>query len=149
MSSGLHRPARSPLCRATSPRPAKLVIHTHMISILLGCAPQAWQACDPQTFMTTAGPCPQACKGLHDLCWAAPLTPAQACMISTRTEPLKPAKPKIHRHAGSPLCQPTPFRYTRPTLQRPTSLPQLKASTRSPMGPHQSATCQQESSKPA
>jgi hypothetical protein len=26
------------------------------------------------------------------------------------TAPFKPVKPGIHRHAGSPLCQPAPFR---------------------------------------
>jgi hypothetical protein len=55
--------------------------------------------------------------------------------------PPKPVKPGIHRHSGSPLCQPLPFRHTNPTLQRPTTSPQLKASTCRPMGPHPPSTC--------
>jgi hypothetical protein len=55
--------------------------------------------------------------------------------------PPKPVKPGIHRHAGSPLHQPSPFRHARPTLQRPATSPQLKASTHRPVGPHSLSTC--------
>jgi hypothetical protein len=128
---------------------------THTISVSLGCAPQgctdlhdlhSTRPCpqglpshEPQTFTISAGLHPQACTGLHDLHWVAPLTPAQACMISARTMLPKPAKLAIHRHAGSPLCWSVLFRHTRPTLQRPTTLP-WKASTCRPVGPHPPAT---------
>jgi hypothetical protein len=55
--------------------------------------------------------------------------------------PPKPVKPGIHRHAGSPLCWPVPFRHATPMLQRPATSPQLKASTHRPLGPHPLATC--------
>jgi hypothetical protein len=44
---------------------------------------KACQAGDPQTFCST-GPCPPICTGLHwyPLCWATPLRPAQAWIIS-------------------------------------------------------------------
>jgi hypothetical protein len=68
------------------------------------------------------------------------LRPAQACMISAGTMPLMLAKLAIHRHAGSPLHQPTPFRHFRSMLQRLTNSPQLKASICRPMWPHPPAT---------
>jgi hypothetical protein len=34
-----------------------------------------------------------------------------------------------------------PFRHTKPMLQRPTTSPQLKASTWRPVGPHPPSTC--------
>jgi hypothetical protein len=137
------------------PRPATPAIHTHTTSVPLSHAPPgshrtaqapiSWASLEglpsrkPQTFMISAGPCHQAHIGLHNLRWAVPLTLAQACRISTGTMPLKPAKLAIHRHAGSPLCQPMPFRYAKPMLQRPASLPG-KASTCRPLGPHPPAT---------
>jgi hypothetical protein len=102
---------------------------------------QACQASDPETFMISTGPHPQACTGLNDLHWAAPLTPSQACTISTGNVPLKPAKLAIHKHAGSPLCWPMPIRHTRPMLQRPASSLQWKASSHRHVGPHPPATC--------
>jgi hypothetical protein len=98
-------------------RPAKPVIHRHWqsplghapqactISTPPACTPNACQASNPQAFTISTGPCPQACQwstGTHNLCWATG-------MISTRTMPLKPAKPAIHRHTWSPLCQACPL----------------------------------------
>jgi hypothetical protein len=108
---------------------------------------------------------PHSCTALHDLCKAMPPRPAQPCKISALpdhapeeccrrykqaqspfcwTMPPKPVKLGIHRHAGSPLCQPVPFRHAKPTLRRLTSSPQLKASTRRSVGHNPLATCQRK-----
>jgi hypothetical protein len=145
-------PARYPLHWAMPLRPAQAC----MISAFSGHAPKVCQASNPQIFTISTRPCPQACTSLHNLHWAALLMPAKASMISTWTVPLKPAKPANHRHKGSPLWQPVPFRHARLTLQRPARLtlqrlarltlqrpassPQLKASTHRPVGPHPPAT---------
>jgi hypothetical protein len=55
--------------------------------------------------------------------------------------PLKPVKPEIHRHEGSPIHQPVPIRHAKPMLQRPATSPQLKVSTQRPVGPHPPSTC--------
>jgi hypothetical protein len=119
--------------------------------------PTACQASDPHT-QDLCQPHPQACTGLHDLCSAGPLPwglPSQWSTISTglcphaytglhdlhQHEPLKLTKPAMHRHAQSPLHQACAFRNARPMLQRPTSLPQWKASICRPMGPHPPASC--------
>jgi hypothetical protein len=111
------------------------------ISALLGHAPKAWQAEDPQTFTISAWPRLLACTGLHNHRWAAPFTPTQACKISAGSMPLKPAKPAIYRQAVYPLAWPTPFRQARPTLQRPTNSPQLRASTHLPPTTEDLQTC--------
>jgi hypothetical protein len=101
---GMHRPAQYPLCKPEPLRSAKPGIHTHTIPALLGAhvglhrpaqaciicaflsqAPKACHISDPQTFMISARPCPQACRSL--LCWAMPP---------------RPGKLKIHRHSRSP-----------------------------------------------
>jgi hypothetical protein len=53
----------------------------------------------------------------------------------------KPFKLGIHRHTGSPLYWPAPFRHPKPSLQRPITSPQLKASTYRPVGSYPLATC--------
>jgi hypothetical protein len=65
--------------------------------------------------------------GIHNLHWAAPLRPAQAWMISAGTLPLTlPSQQSIDTH-NLHSSRPAPFKHTRPTLQKPTSLPQWKA----------------------
>jgi hypothetical protein len=125
--SGLHGPAGSPLCRTTSPRPAMLEIHTHGLC--------------------STGPCTSVLHkhALISTLLPMPLRPAQACKISTGTIPLKSVKPAIHKHAGSPLCLPRPFRHARPTLQRPVSS-LGKASACKHMGTHPPATCHRRTS---
>jgi hypothetical protein len=120
------------------------------ISALPGHAPKSCCARDRNTHeLSSAGPHPQ---GLHSpaqysLRKPVPLRPAKAgTHTHTRspfcwTTPPKPVKPRIHRHAGSPLFWPVPFRHTKTMLQRPATSPQLKASTRRPMGPQPLATC--------
>jgi hypothetical protein len=98
--------------------------------------------------LCSAGPGP---PGLHkpaDLCCAGPRTqglPHQrykhARSLFHWARPSWPVKLGIHRHTASPLCQPAPFRHTRTTLQKPAISPQLKASTRRPLGPNPPATC--------
>jgi hypothetical protein len=61
----------------------------------------------------------------------------------------KPVKPGIHRHTGSPLHWPAPFRHAKPTLQRPATSPQLKASTQRPCGTPPTVHLPQEGSKPS
>jgi hypothetical protein len=137
-------------CHASNP-------HMHNL-YYAGPCPATWHR--PALKSTRLGHTPQACTGLHDpFCtgphhqglpcqqsthtqspfhWDAPPKPAQGCMISG-TMPLKPAKLAIHRHAGSPLCWPMPFRHARPMPQRPASSPR-KASTCRSMGHHPPAT---------
>jgi hypothetical protein len=117
---------RFSFCQAMSLRPEQACT----ISAVLGHAPKACQAGDPHMHDL----CHSAPLGLHRpaqtlLCWPVPLMPAQACTISTRTMPLKPAKLANHRHKRSSLCQPVPFRHARPRIQRPASSPQWKSST--------------------
>jgi hypothetical protein len=96
---------------AIPPKPAR---HCTIFT-LQGCAPKACQAGDP------------------------PHTHPWSLFCSTATP--KPVKPGIHRHAGSPLHQPAPFRHAKPMLQSPATLPQLKTSTPRLVGPHPPSTC--------
>jgi hypothetical protein len=128
--SGLHRPAWSLLCWAMPLRPAKPVIHGLAADIhdLCWAAPSDLHSALPAH-------APHACTGLHNLCRVTPLMAARACTISAGTVPLKPAKLAIHRHEWAPFRQPMPFRHARPTLQRPASVPQRKASAIGPCDP--------------
>jgi hypothetical protein len=88
----------------------------------------------PWTIFTLQACTPKACKArdphTHNLHSAARAS--------------KPVKPGIHTHAGSPFHWPVPFRHTKPMLQRPTTSPQLRASTQSPVGHHPLLTCYRE-----
>jgi hypothetical protein len=111
---GLHKPIRSLLCQATPPSPATPEVHTLTISVPPCHVLQAYTylhnvhstSLCPEGLPTSGPTNPQA-----TICWAI--------------VPPRPVKLGIHRHTGSPLCRPTPFRYTRPMLQRPTISPQL------------------------
>jgi hypothetical protein len=117
-------------------------------------AGHAPKACTSLQELHLAGPCSPALHSpaLHNLCFDGhPLKPAQQCTIftlqgcarkacqardpythnlhSALMQPPKPVKPGIHRHAGSPLHQPVPFRHAKPMLQRLPTSPQLKVST--------------------
>jgi hypothetical protein len=127
---------------------AKLVIHRHSWSSL-GCASKACQAGNPQAFMISA-PLGPHLEGLHK--------PALSPL--SQAEPLRIAKPVIHKHSWSlpghapKACQAsnpqalhdlysarlTPFRQARPMLQRPARLPQWQVSACKPVGPHPPAT---------
>jgi hypothetical protein len=139
-SSG-HTPRSAQACTISTPLGYTPQVCTGLHDLhSTGPCPKGLPSCEPQTFTISTRPCPQTCTDIHNLHWAVPLTPAQACMISIGTMPLKPTKQAIHRHSGSPLCWPVPFRHTRPTLQRPASL-LPKASTFRLVGPHPPATC--------
>jgi hypothetical protein len=140
-----------------------------MSSIPLGLAPQACTALHNLCFASHAHQsllCGKYKHALSPFRWAVPSRPAQICTIFTLQAcapkpcqagdlhmhnlhsagpgPPKPVKPGTHRHTGSPLHQPVPFRHAKPTLQRPATSPQLKASTRKPMAPHPSTTCHKQ-----
>jgi hypothetical protein len=94
---GLHSTAQYSLHKPVPLRPAKLGTHTHMISILLDHAPQAYQARDPQTWRISTPPactlqayqahtpnthCFTSAKGLHPQARRTPLTvhlPQEGC----------------------------------------------------------------------
>jgi hypothetical protein len=104
------------LSPARAVRPQTLNPQTPAITTRL--SPSGLPSRDGQTFTISTRPHP---SGLH--------RPAQACPISARTVPLKPAKLAIHIHGWYPICWPMPFRHARPTLQKLASSPQPKAST--------------------
>jgi hypothetical protein len=88
--------------------------------------PKACQASDPQAFMISAAMCP---SGLH--------RPAQSGLHQAGPQGL-PGLWSTHTMISTP--QEAPFRHARPTLQRPTRLPQWQASACRPMEVHPPAT---------
>jgi hypothetical protein len=130
-----------------APRPATLEIQTLMISILLGHTRRPAQPCRSSVSLGhTHQPCTSLLFQPHPhrlhsparslLCWATHPRPCtiftpQACAHKACqagephthwfwwTTPPKFVKPGIHRHTGSPLCRPAPFRHTKPMFQKP------------------------------
>jgi hypothetical protein len=88
-SQGLHSPAGALFHWAVLPSPAQSLL----------CWPR------PQSLHSTVQ---------YSLCKAVALRPD---LCSALLHPPKPVKPEIHRHAGSPLHQPVPFRHAKPMLQ--------------------------------
>jgi hypothetical protein len=157
-----HRPAEPLHCRGIS-NPLALPLALPGLSYLNMPTPRTAQS-PPYEPLRLAKP------EIHRHSWSPPghaLRPAQACMISfslgrthqachtrdTHMHDLHSAglpqglssQGSLHRQAGSLLCGPVPFRHSRPTLQKPTSSPQLKASTHRLMGSHPPATCHRKS----
>jgi hypothetical protein len=141
----LSRPAQ--LCRSSisldhAPQPCT-------ISALPAKPPKPVQHC---TIFTLQGRAPKACQAGHTHTHTHTHTRSRRTHTHTHTHthtrslfclttPPKSVKPGIHRQPRSPLRWPAPFRHAKPTLQRPATSPQLKASTQRPMGHHPPSTC--------